>query len=76
MEHIMWDRQSLSSLFTLLAGVAAAVIVIAVQPEPREERSAAPQARRTLRACADAASKADRAPCDDVAAAQRTELTQ
>jgi hypothetical protein len=33
-EMVMWDRQSLRSLLTLLAGVAAAVLVIALQPEP------------------------------------------
>lgn len=33
----MFDRQSLTSLLTLLGGVAAAVLVIALQPEPPAE---------------------------------------
>jgi len=40
----MWDRQSLKSLLTLLAGVAAAVVVIALQPEPPRDVEL-PQAR-------------------------------
>ena len=38
----MWDRQSLSSLLTLLGGVVAAVMVIAMQPEPVAERTPSP----------------------------------
>lgn len=30
----MWDRQAISSLLTLLGGVAAAVLLIALQPDP------------------------------------------
>lgn len=39
----MFDRQSLRSLLTLIAGVAATIVVIAMQPEPhRAIDSAAP----------------------------------
>lgn len=37
----MFDRQSLRSLLTLIAGVAATIVVIALQPEPQRAVDAA-----------------------------------
>ena len=57
----MWDRQSMTSLFTLLGGVAASVVVIAIQPEPADD--AATELPGTETACHQVSSRADLQRC-------------
>lgn len=56
----MFDRQALRSLLTLIAGVAATILVIALQPQPpRAAGSAAP----VLPACDSPAAGGTPGPC-------------